>query len=138
MQIDNGSNSYTHLRRYQQPVPPQPLDEKPVTIPEYEPPRPSPEKVLETKEKIGEKIGSALAEEEAQRDDMRRLTVAYMGLESKRAQWENYMEGQSDDRPSGVEFYDTIREIRERNNRVRVYAAYMEEGLKAPRTEPES
>jgi hypothetical protein len=134
----SASNPYLHLDRYQQPitVPGAPSPEEPVTIPEYEPPEISPQKRLELRERLKEGFEEAEKNRRAEEEAMRQLTVGYVGLQSKKTQWEVYMSGTTgsdmgSDAPGGVEFYKLLRDIQEQNNTIKAYAAYQENALGA-------
>ena len=126
-------HAYQHLAQYQKPVP---VPEKPdlITIPEFEKPELSPENQLKLQDKIAEKVDDVKTNLDEQRDALREMTVGYIGVQSKKAQWEIYMSvaTESDidsEAPSGVEFYQTLREIQKQNNMVKAYAAYQENSL---------
>ncbi|WP_456453383.1 hypothetical protein [Hydrogenimonas sp.] len=138
------SDPYQHLMQYQQPNairPPatiQPIEERPdlITIPEFEKPELSPETRLELKKRLEEKLDDTKESYRAQRDALRELTVGYVGVQSKKTQWEIYLSGMSEgevgsDAPSGVEFYQMLRDIQQQNNTIKAYAAYGENALRA-------
>ena len=127
-------NPYRHLTRYQRPVT---IPEKPdlITIPEYEKPELSPENRLKLRERIEESIDEKKEELQAQKDALRELTVEYIGVQSKKTQWEIYMsvttESDIDTGGDGIEFIGTLRDIRKQNNLVKAYAAYHEKASEA-------
>jgi len=131
------SNPYLHLERYRQPVTIRPIDAPDlITIPEYEKPELSPEQRLDLHDRLEERIGEAKASYETRNDELRELTARYIGLQSKKSQWEIYMSAATgadmhDDAPDGVEFYRTLREIREQNNLVKAYALYRQNAPEA-------
>ncbi|WP_300364585.1 hypothetical protein [Hydrogenimonas sp.] len=131
----SSQSAYQHLAQYQQPVA---IPGKPdlITIPEFEKPELSPENRLKLQDRIAEKIDDVKTGLQEQRDALRELTVGYIGTQSKKTQWEIYMsvttEADMDsDAPSGIEFYQTLRDIQKQNNVVKAYAAYQENALEA-------
>ena len=132
----SSSNPYLHLGRYQQPitVPGAPSEENPVTIPEFEKPELSPEQRLALEKSLQERLDEAEEKAQEEQDALRGLTVGYVGLQSKKTQWEIYMSvtTQTDmqsDAQDGVAFYRTLRDIQEQNNTIKAYAAYRENAV---------
>lgn len=131
----SSQDPYRHLTRYQRPVTiPEKTD--PITIPEYERPELSPEKRLKLQEKIETSIDRKREDLQAERDALRELTAGYVGLQSKKTQWEIYLsvETGGDVDPSGgegIEFIGTLRDIRKQNNLVKAYATYHENASEA-------
>ncbi len=133
MQIQ-GNNPYAHLMQYQRP-PAEGPSILPIEKPE-ESPQLTPEQKLDLQDRLAEKAQGIKENLDAQRDAMRELTVRYVGMQSKKTQWEIYLRGMSGEEVDtgigdGVEFYNTLREIREQNNAVKAYTAYRENALGA-------
>jgi hypothetical protein len=140
MQVSAYNNPYQYLQQYQQPqkegpvstpVEPQP----PITIPEYERPTLPTETQMELQDRINEKraeLGDTL---QSQKDAIRQYTVAYTGAQSKKTQFEIYMNNSTDshidsDAPTGIEFMQTLRDIQKQNNTIKAFAAYQDAALR--------
>ena len=119
-------NPYAGLMQYQKP--------DLITIPEIDPPTISPETELKVKEKIVDRIGEIGEKAQEQKDNLRAMTAQYVGNQSKKTQWEIYLQGMEsgeidpDEGMSGIEFYDTLRQMQEQNNRIKAYGAYQGKG----------
>jgi len=114
----SAANPYRHLARYRQPVTIRPVERPDAAPPDTDKPSLTPEHP--------DKIKNA---HDTQREELRRLTAGYVGLQSKKSRREIHMSGLSGadmrgDAPDGVEFYEALREIRRQNNRIQAYAAY--------------
>jgi hypothetical protein len=68
---------------------------------------------------------------ERREDEIRQLAVGYTAIQSKKSQFEIYMSGSTEEKPSTVEFMRTLRDIQEQNNTIKAYAAYQENALQA-------
>jgi len=131
-----GTNPYAQMMVYQRPSI-QPIEnpmDKPVTIPEFQKPELSPEQQLNLQDKVAEKTGEIRDNVEDQRDRLRQVTVGYAAIDSKKSQFEIYMNGMTggdleSDNDNAFQFYDRLREIQKQNNTIRAYAAYQENAL---------
>ena len=122
-----GMRDYNSLTQYQ----------KPITIPEKEPlldelkKHLSPEKQLDIKNNIDEKVNDYKETQQAQKDNTREFLAGYTGYQSKKNQVEIYLsvatnsdQTSSDD--SAVAVLKNLRETQKQNDAVQGYATYKE------------
>jgi hypothetical protein len=140
MQVSAYNNPYQYLQQYQQPRKEGPVStpvepRPPVTIPEYERPTLPTEAKMKLQERVDEKrteVGDTL---QSQKDAIRQYTAAYVGAQSKKTQFEIYMNNTTDseldsDTPTGIEFMQTLRDIQKQNNTIKAFSAYQDAALR--------
>jgi len=119
--VSSATSSYESLNRYQ----------KPITIPEFEKPQLSPEKQLELKDTIAQKIDDIKENVTEQKDANREFFTGALKLNSAKSQVEIYMSVSTDNdvdvgmsSDATVNVLKELRETQKQNNIVQAYATY--------------
>jgi hypothetical protein len=118
-------NLYQSLNSYQRVLEPKDPTIQPMPLPET----PTPELSDEQKEAIVDYKKQKEAEEQEQKDDLRKYYVASTGIKSKQTQFEIYMSEMTNsdvEISNDVNIIENLREIQKQNDAIEGYATYKE------------